>query len=357
MEQHVRQRVIPTLGVPATVNEPLDDEPALILSGRTVLLRRYRVPEDPCVVVDEGPLIREAFVRMPGLTAQDLMGRNANWEKVLALPRAEAQARLVESIWDLISWNEESLIEDSTQLKGKPRPKLGGPFYFINEDEVWLGDEVNLRPGCVVDASRGPVLIDDHVSVGANSVIEGPCHIGRYSVIKPLTHVRPGTSIGMMCKIGGEVSNSIFLGYSNKSHDGFVGDSYVGKWVNLGAGTTTSNMKNTHGEINFRMGSKEIPTGRRFLGAIIGDHAKTSIVTRLQSGAYIGFCSLLAGSSVAPKFVPSFTFWSDDKVETYRLEKAIDVIRGVFARRDRPWTEMDERIMHYVKEAAAAIER
>src|SRR5690349_24971374 len=103
-------------------------------------------------------------------------------------------------------------------------------------------------------------------------------------------------------------------------------------------------MKNTHGEINIQMGKEIIPTGRRFLGAIIGDHTKTSILTRLQSGSYIGFCSLLAGSSVAPKFVPSFTFWSDDKVDNYRLPIAIEVINGVFSRRDRPWHAMDERM-------------
>lgn len=357
MEQHVRQRVVPELKIPVAINEPLDDEPALLLSGRTLIHRRYRVPDAPFVSMDEGPMLREALVKMPGLTFKDIWDRNTIWQKIIDLPQAPPQALLVQSIWDLISWNEESLIEDSTQLKGKPKPKLAGPFYFLNEDDVWLGEEVNLRPGCVLDATNGPIVIEDHVTIGANSVIEGPCSIGRYSQIKPLSHIRPCTSIGMMCRIGGEVSNSIFLGYSNKLHEGFIGDSYIGKWVNLGAGTTTSNMKNTHGQINLNMRGREIPTGRRFLGALIGDHTKTSILTRLQSGTYIGFCSLLAGSSIAPKFVPSFTFWSDDKVETYRLEKAISVIQGVFARRDRKWTEMDDKIMRYVKEQASEVEK
>lgn len=357
MQQHVRQRIIPNLSIPATVNEPLDDEPALLFSGRNLIHRRYKTPQEHYAVIDEGPLVREAYVQMPGLRFEDIWNRNDRWEKIVNLPRSEPQALIVESLWDLINWNEESLIEDSTQLKGKPKAKLAGPFYFVNEDEVWLGEDVTLKPGCVLDASHGPIVIDDHVSIGSNAVIEGPCAIGRYSHIKPLANIRSCASIGMMCRIGGEVSNSIFLGYSNKLHQGFVGDSYIGKWVNMGAGTTTSNMKNTHGEIHVRMGSRDIPTGRRFLGVLIGDHTKTSVLTRLQSGGYIGFCSLLAGSSIAPKFIPSFCFWSDDKVETYRLEKAISVIKGVFARRDRAWTPMDDMIMHYVKQQAPVVEQ
>ena len=357
MEQHVRQRIVPTIKIPVSINEPLDDEPAIILSGRTLIHRRYRVPENYGVAFDEGPVIREAYVKMPGLSPEDIRQRNDKWKQVIDLARMEPQALIVQSVWDLINWNEESLIEDSTFLKGKPKPKVAGPFYFVNDDDIWLGDEVDLKPGCVLDASHGPIVIEEHVTIGSNAVIEGPCFIGRYSQIKALAHIRSCTSIGMMCRIGGEVSNSIFLGYTNKLHDGFMGDSYIGKWVNLGAGTTTSNMKNTHGEINVRMGSREISTGRRFLGVLIGDHCKTSKLTRLQSGGYVGFCSLLAGSSIVPKFIPSFSFWSDDKVETYRLDKAISVIKGVFARRDRSWTQMDEMIMRYVKEQAPAVEK
>src|SRR5437763_4018609 len=111
----------------------------------------------------------------------------------------------------------------------------------------------------------------------------------------PLACIRPGTSIGQLSKVGGEVSMSIILGNSNKAHHGYLGDSYLGKWVNLGAGTTTSNLKNTYGEITVKRGGKEFPTGRRTLGALVGDHTKTSILTRLVTGSYIGFYTSLAG--------------------------------------------------------------
>jgi len=358
MEAHCRQRIVPAMKIPTEVNKPLDDQTALLVSGRTLFLRKYEPPEQEVVVVEFGQSIREAYVKRPGLSHRDMLERTDKWLAMLELPRNESQARSVESPWDLINWNEESLIEESTQLlRGKPKAKMAGPFHFVNEEDVWLGDEVKLGPGCVIDASRGPVMIGEHASIGANSVVQGPCFIGPYSGLKPMTLVRAGCSIGTMCRIGGEVSNSIFLGWSNKSHEGFVGDSYIGKWANLGAGTTTSNMKNTHGEIKLKMGTQEIETGRRFLGSIIGDHVKTAIGTKLQAGTYVGFCSLLAGTRTVPKFVPSFSFWTDEKVEPYRLEKAIEVLKGVFARKDRTWTAMDDQLMHYVQRVAPEVEQ
>jgi len=126
----------------------------------------------------------------------------------------------------------------------------------------------------------------------------------------------------------------------------------VGKWVNLGAGTTTSNLKNTYGEISMKIGTREIPTGRRNLGSLIGDHTKTAILTRLMTGSYVGFCSMLAGSNLPPRFVPSYTYWTDKGAEKYRMDKAIEVTRRVFARRDRPVTE----VMRYVEKTAPGIE-
>ena len=156
-----------------------------------------------------------------------------------------------------------------------------------------------------------------------------------------------------MCKIGGEVSNSIFSPFTNKAHDGYVGDSFIGSWVNLGAGTTTSNLKNTYGEVSMEIGSQEYKTGRRHLGSIIGDHSKTAIGTRLNTGTYIGFNSLLAGPGLTPKFIPSFSFWTEKGIEKYELNKAIEVARRMLDRRDKPFTATDEAIMHYVAEVVA----
>lgn len=350
-------RILPKLSVPATVNQPLDDEPALLVSGRTLMLQDFEAPAEPCLMCDDETWVRMARVQSPGLTPEDAMSRSSRWEAILNLPRVTPQSRVVDSIWDLIKWNEESLIADFAALRAKPGPKPAGPFHMINEEEIYLGKNVTLGPGCVLDASKGPVFVGENTTIGANAVVQGPCSIGSYCLVKPLTQLRQNTSLGTMCKVGGEVSASILLGHTNKQHEGFLGDSYLGKWVNFGAGTTTSNMKNTYGEINVETGRETRPTGRRFLGSIVGDHVKTGILTRMMAGTYVGFGCQLAGTGTVPKFVPSYSFWTDNKgMEPYDLAKATEVTKRAFARHHRDWTDIDESLMRYVAQVAPTVE-
>ena len=358
-ESFVRERVVPKLAVPTTVNQPLDDEPALLVSGRTVHLAHYEYPPHPGVSTDSaGQHVRSAYVQMPGLDYRDVAERSDRWLKILELPHMMQQSRMVETLWDLISWNEESLVEDGMHFgeSQAAKRKPAGPYHLVRDEEVFLGEGAKLHPGAVLDASKGPVVVDHHASVGANAVLQGPCYVGPYAEVRAVSLIRPGTSIGIMSRVGGEVSNSIIMGYTNKAHDGYLGDSYVGKWVNLGAGTTTSNLKNTYGEIAMDMGKEKVPTGRRRLGSLIGDHTKTAILTRLMTGTYVGFCSMVADSGAPPTFVPSYTFLTKRGPEPYRLDKAIEVTRRVFSRRDREWTETDEQIMRYVAGAAPGVE-
>jgi UDP-N-acetylglucosamine diphosphorylase / glucose-1-phosphate thymidylyltransferase / UDP-N-acetylgalactosamine diphosphorylase / glucosamine-1-phosphate N-acetyltransferase / galactosamine-1-phosphate N-acetyltransferase len=352
-----RTRVVPHLKMPVKINEPLDDEPTLLVSGRSVHFRKFEQPGGECAVVDEEK-IREAYCKRPGLSMDDALNRTDRWLSLLELPRMEGQSRLAESLSDLISWNEESLIEDALQLlKGVRKPIVAGPFYTVNDEDIWLGTEVNIKPGCVLDASQGPVVIAEGVEVGSNSVIQGPCYIGPHSVIRPLSLVKNATTIGRLCKIGGEIVNTIMLGHSNKSHEGFLGHSYIGKWVNLGAGTTTANLKSTYGLVSVQYAEREVPTGRQFFGSVIGDHVKTGIGTRLMPGSYIGFCSALLGSAIPPRFIPSFSFWNDKGLWPYDLDKAKQVMRAVYARRDLRWTDADDRMVAQVLETAPKVEK
>jgi UDP-N-acetylglucosamine diphosphorylase/glucosamine-1-phosphate N-acetyltransferase len=351
-----RRRIVPKLPVPASVNEPLGDEPVLLQSGRTLFFKKFRMPEEPSVVLDDGGVVLSAYVKSPGLSPADILNRTDRFLKIHDLPKAQSQTRLVERLWDLIKWNEESLIEDHAQTRRERKPFPAGPYHMIEEENIWLGEGVRPAPGVVLDGSKGPVVVDHHASLGANCVLQGPCYIGPYAAVAPLANIRAGTSIGMMCKVGGEVSNSIFFGYSNKSHEGFMGDSYVGKWVNLGAGTTTSNLKNTYGEISVQTPEGMVKTGRRFLGTVMGDHTKTAIGTRLAAGSYLGFSSMLAVSSIAPKVVPSFSFNTDAGSEAYDLPKAIEVMKSVFDRRNRNWDADDEAIVRYVAKVAPEVE-
>ena len=355
LAESVRARVLSKLNIPCAVNEPLDDEPATLVSGRTLHLRDFVYPKEPYAAVGEEG-VHNALVKMPGLTYLDGLNRTDRWMEIHKLPNVEPAARIVQSLSDLISWNDESLIEDSTQLHGKPKPKPAGPYHFINEDDVWLGDKVQLMPGCVLDASEGPVVFGDSVKVGANAYVQGPCYVGPFSTIHPMTILRGGTSIGRFCKVGGEIQNSIMLGHSNKGHFGFLGHSYVGKWVNFGAGASTSNLKNTYGEVSIKVGTKTFPTGRLFFGSLIGDHVKLAIGTRLMTGTYVGFSSMIATSGFPPTFVPSFSFLTDAGREPYRIDKAVKVMKAAYSRRDLEWTAADERILEHVQKAVAQIE-
>lgn len=355
MEQFCLDEIVPHLNVETHVNRPLDDEPALLINGRSILAAQIERPTEQAVCrIDDD--ILTAFARYAGLSPADALSRSARWRTLEAFPGMATPGALARSAVDLIYLNEQSLIEDfgHLQLPGEPAPT--GPFHQVNPRDIWLGAGARLSPGCVLDASRGPIMIAGGAEIGANAVVQGPCFIGPGSAIAPLANIRGGVSIGPMSKVGGEVSASIILGFSNKGHEGFLGHSYLGQWVNLGAGTTTSNLKNTYGDISLARARGESPTGRKFLGSLIGDHAKTSILTRLMGGTYIGFCSMVATSSHSPRFVPSFTFLTDKGPATYHRAKAIEVARRVMARRQRAWKASDQAMMDFIWQAAPRVE-
>jgi UDP-N-acetylglucosamine diphosphorylase/glucosamine-1-phosphate N-acetyltransferase len=345
---------------PVAINQPLDNEIALIVSGRTLHFTPSDTTNQPSAIVDEGDLIRKAVVKMPGLSPDDAMNRSGNWLKLLDLPQMDEQARMASYVWDLIGWNEESLLEDAVamhdQFGATGRSAPAGAFHMVNDDNILLGKNVKLEPGVVLDASKGPVMIQAGASIGANCVLKGPCYVGPLCQVKPLTTIHAGTTLGPLCKVGGEINNSILTGHSNKSHEGYLGDSYVGEWVNLGAGTVTSNLKNTYGPIKVRVGARDVDTGRRHLGSLIGDHVKTAVATRLITGTYVGYSSMIATSAISPTFVPSFTFLTDKGKQPYRSDKAMEVMKAAYARRNKVWPAGEDDIVAYAKEAASQIE-
>ena len=353
MEAFCRERVVPSIAVPCAVNARLDDEPALLVNARTVDLEQFEEPTQVGVATEVDGVLRLARVRSPGLGPADALDRTRRWLDLFNLPRSAARSRLTDSLWDLIYCNPDAIRWD---FAPSPAVHPGPAVHLINESQIAVGEGVHCAPGVVLDASKGPIVVDAGASLGAHSVLVGPCFVGAHSRVKPMTQVREGTSVGPVCTVGGEVSQSIILGHSNKGHEGFLGHSYLGEWVNLGSGTTTSNLKNTYGEIRARVGTDEVATGRQFLGSVIGDHGKTAILTRLMAGTYIGYGSMIAAAK-SPRFVPSYTFLTDGGAEPYRIDKAIEVARRVMARRDRQLNAVDEALMHYAAAAALQIEK
>jgi UDP-N-acetylglucosamine diphosphorylase/glucosamine-1-phosphate N-acetyltransferase len=189
--------------------------------------------------------------------------------------------------------------------------------------------------GATLDSEHGPIHIAEHAVVRPGAILIGPCYVGPHSIVLERATIRAGTAIGPWCKVNGEVGGTIFQGYANKSHDGYVGDSYIGEWVNLGAGTTTSNLLNTYGEIISRAlpdGPNE-RTGETFFGAVIGDHVKTAICTRIMTGSVLHTGGMFATTAAVSGCVGAFAWATDAGVRRYRLDKFLEVARAAMGRR------------------------
>jgi UDP-N-acetylglucosamine diphosphorylase/glucosamine-1-phosphate N-acetyltransferase len=243
------------------------------------------------------------------------------------------KVKRVDYIWDLISQNGAEIEKDfKFFLPTRTGRKLPEVHQF-NKSGIWLGKNLRINPRVVLDAQKGPVIIESGVKIGAFSVIEGPVFIGRGVTIKPNSYIYDGTSIGPFSKVSGEIEASIIQGFSNKQHEGFLGHSYIGEWVNLGAGTTTSDLKNNYGPVKVILNGRKINTGLMFLGAIIGDHTKTAINTALTTGTIAGvFANIF--EAPPPKEIPAFS-WGGVSRKKFKLEKALELAATVMKRRQK----------------------
>ncbi|MBZ0178592.1 MAG: hypothetical protein K8F36_04805 [Melioribacteraceae bacterium] len=249
----------------------------------------------------------------------------------------EIDAELLNYIWDLIYANGTQLDKDIKFLVNSDKfstEKIDQEFFKINEQLIFLGNNVKIAPNALLDASKGPILIDNDCEVMAGSVIYGPCFIGNKTKIKAGAKIYGPVSICSTCKIGGEVEDSIILSFSNKQHEGFLGHSYLGSWVNIGADTNNSDLKNNYGEITVVLDGKKINSGKQFLGLIMGDHSKTAINTQFNTGTIVGVSSNIFGTGFPPKSIPSFA-WGGYDDSKYDIDKAIEVAEKVMIRRNK----------------------
>ena len=259
------------------------------------------------------------------------------------LQRRSEKAILIHRPWDLLEHNHAAILEDFRRLgrANESKPLVPNSVHILAPENLHLGANVKLYPGVVLDASAGPIIIEADAAIRANAVITGPTAIGPRAVIRTLADIREDNTIGPGCRVGGEVIGSILLGNVNKQHHGFLGQSIVGEWANLGAGTTTSNLKNTYGNVRVPVNGSEEDSGRMFLGAVIGDHAKLAIGTYLSTGTVVGFASHI-NVPRPPKFVPSFA-WLTEKggIERVDFDKIVALAQTVLLRRGQSFTAAD----------------
>ena len=260
----------------------------------------------------------------------------------------EKEVAIYNFIWDIIADLSGRLADDisNDSSLGKILSPLGDFVSIRNKEKVYIGKNVELGAYLVLDAEDGPIWIDDGVVVESHCCIKGPAFIGKYSKIKPDTLLEV-VAFGEVVKASGEIEESIFQGFSNKQHLGFLGHSFIGEWVNLGAGTTNSDLKNNYSKVNVVLEGKRYETGMQFLGTIIGDHSKAAINTTFNTGTIVEpFCNVF-GTGYPPKYIPPFS-WGCSNIEEYKLDKAIQTATKVMKRRnidlDKVYREKVEKL-------------
>jgi len=325
---------------PAGYRELLDDQFSLLINAALTRLtpelaeRLLALEPGHCVTDPAGrvvaaclsPIEADAFVRSPDQARpESTVNHRLNDTPLIARP------------WDVIARLEDTL-RDDLALSPLPAFHSDSPLiHHVGAHPVKVAASAKLHPMVVLNSEKGPIVVDEKAIVGSFSVIAGPCYIGPSCIIAPHAHIRANTAFGPHCVLGGEISQTVIQGRTNKCHEGYLGHSYVGQWVNLGAGTTVSNLKNTYGTIRVQLTADQEPedSGQVKQGPIIGDFVRTAIGSRLMTGSVVGTASMIATEGYAPKFLPPLTFHTDAGSSPYQLDKLIDTLNKAMARRDQ----------------------
>ena len=272
------------------------------------------------------------------------------------MPVEEVNIPMIDYIWNLICSNGKELISDfqalvnqnKINIKNNLQGKIFEGVHLVEKNNIFIAEGGSIKPGVVLDASEGPIYIDRNVKVFPNAVIEGPVYIGENSQIKSSATIYENVTIGNTCKIGGEVEETVFLPFSNKQHSGFIGHAYLGSWVNIGADTNCSDLKNNYGHVKAYVNGKEIDTKMQFLGIVMGDHSKTAINTMFNTGTTVGFSCNIFGAGFPDKYIPSFSWGGHESIITYNVEKSIETAKIVLGRRKQEMDSHEENLFRRI---------
>lgn len=350
-----RDRWASRAGVPIPVVDPeVGGPPAWPDPGRgwTVALSTWAPPEgfDPGEAPAEwriddapvgwrlGPDEARAFADDPPGSPRGLRDRLA----ALALPARPTEGLLLDSIWAVMAANPDLIVADAAAFEGTDSISGVDPLVLLGDAAALkVGRDVAVGPFVVLDVREGPIVLAEGARVEPHATLRGPLYLGPGSTILG-GEVGLGTSIGPRSKVRGEVEQTIVQGYANKAHDGFLGHSVLGEWVNLGADTVTSDLKNTYGPVRVEGPDGIVDTGLLKVGAFLGDHVKTGIGTLLTTGARIGVAShLFGGRSVSPRRLPDFSWFDGVEPRSVEWEPFERAARTAMARRDREMTDAE----------------
>ena len=283
------------------------------------------------------------------LTTQDIvLAQRGNGQHIKSF---QGEVKMLCTPPDIFSNSETCTRFDFAMLT---KGKVSGA---VHESVTIIGDtsQLFLEEGAVVTASiintkSGPVYLGKDSEVMEGCMIRGPFSLGEHAQLKMGTKIYGSSNVGPHCKVAGEISNSVFWGYSNKAHDGFVGNSVLGQWCNLGADTNTSNLKNNYGKVKTWSVQQEqyIDTGLTFCGLLMGDHSKCGINTMFNTGTVTGVCANIFGGGFPEKWIPSFSWGGPQGMVKYRLEEALETAAAVMGRRNLPLTEADRSLLTHL---------
>ena len=352
---HCRQYLEPYLQekYPDVPVNRIDDNDCLFINGRVVAEENFLEQID--ITVKES----RVFKNRENIVAARLVGEDLAKMKFkltdlfsdadfTGLPVEEVEVKLVNYMWDVVKEHSNMMLFDyKCKTAGISQNILGEVYdgaYIVNKSNVFIAEGAVIKPGAVLDASKGPIYIDKNAIVFPNAVIEGPVYVGESSQIKGLAYIYDNVSVGKVCKLGGEVEYTVVMPYTNKQHAGFIGHAYLGSWVNLGADTNCSDLKNNYGSVRMYVNGEAIDTGHQFLGVVIGDHTKVAINSMFNTGTVVGFACNVFGAGFPGKSIPSFSWGGPGSVTTYDLERSIETAKRVMLRRNYKMSDAEEMV-------------
>jgi len=258
----------------------------------------------------------------------------------------------IKNTWDIFSLNQEAIELDFKLLTdGRKSHPIPDAVNCINKENIFLEEGVDIS-FATLNASKGPIYIGKNAIIMEGSLVRGPFSLGDDALLKMGAKIYGGTTIGPFCKVGGEVSNSVIFGYSNKGHDGYLGNAVIGEWCNLGADTNNSNLKNNYAEVKLWSYETErfAKTGLQFCGLMMGDHSKCGINTMFNTGTVVGVSANIFGGNFPRNFIPSFAWGGYAGFTTFKMNKVNEVIKAVMERKQLEYTLQEQKIVEHVFE-------
>lgn len=281
--------------------------------------------------------------------------RFENWqEKVASFKKVKAESALncIQQVWDIFSQNGAQIQADfaciTQQSSSQPIPE---GVTALHPENIFIAPGAKVLP-CIINATNAKVYIGPDAEIMEGSMLRGNIALCEHAVIKMGTKVYSDTTIGPYCKVGGEIQNVVFFAYSNKGHDGYLGNAVIGEWCNIGADTNSSNLKNDYGfiDIHSEQEGKLIPTGLQFCGLMMGDHSKCGINTMFNTATVVGVSCNIFGADFPPKFIPSFSWGGSRLLITYQIEKAFQTANSMMERRGKQLSAAEQNMFRYIFE-------